>query len=326
MCALFPDVVQSETKRRTDYYWEKGLAPPVDKVYIDTHNSIPPSDEYLEDSSHKYDHSRVNLLHTKSNKVWFKAVIVSDNTSNKKFLQIVEDFNTNHSFIACPSFAKIGALYLAINKKLQLLGTKKLKLNINILYEGNILEKHITVREFYACMHNYGEFPVLIKVEVQPVFGASKVKKIAQEIGEAETENSTKNNEENIFGNLESFFDDTDGKPEKVDENVHQDSEKKCEQKTTRRLIKLRRRNKSQSEENSTRMRKESYRNEMILDKMRSMSAEEITDIFEEKELVVLAQPVNLKKFLESPEAKPRKRTSKSGPRSAPAKGIGSID
>ena len=282
-----------ETKRRTNYYWEKGLTPPIDKVYIDTHSSTPPTEHFLK-TANIYDPSRVKQLHLKSNKVWFKAKLLPENTSHKKFLAVADQFNASHSFIACPAFAKFSALYLAISKKLQFLGTLKLKLVIIIKYQGEIVEKDITVREFFACKHKYCDFPVNIDIHVRPVyFGVKRIKTkaVVCEHEDGSLEDSCKN----IFGSMESFFNElddlkTDGSDPEGLQNRKQE---------VIREFNLRKRNKSESEDVRSTWEANSTdgKAEDSIEQMRSLSAEQITQIFHEKELIVEAIPVDLKQF-----------------------------
>ncbi len=185
--------------------------------------------------------------------------------------------------MSCPAYARVGALYIAVNKKLkQLLGSKKLRINFQLFYKERLLERETLVREVYAFLHEYGEFPVKIDIVIQPIYVGIPPKALVfvDSSTQADLESEEADLGSNIFGNLESFFDGVQSSTLEPGTANAADSEVDAPLTDS-------------------------------LDEMNLRSSEEKRRLFDEKELVILANSVDLKKFFKYGCVKPKKLNKK---------------
>lgn len=171
--AVFPDVRDRERAARVAFYWGLGVPPYVDKVYVDSsalNNSQPPPGALKTATADSYDCSRVNRLHTRSNKVWFRTTAVADTSKPNHFSKLLKRFHDNHKYISCPCYIRVGALIVALEKKLKSLSSLTTKFNLALFYKDEKLSPQSSIKDVYFVHHKYGKFPIDITLSIKPVF------------------------------------------------------------------------------------------------------------------------------------------------------------
>ena len=110
--------------------------------------------------------------------MWFKLTAHVDTSKPKHFNKLLRRLHDNHRYISCPCYIRVGALIVALQKKIRSLPSITTKFNLSLYYNKQKLSPDTSMKELYFVHHKYGKFPIDISLYIKPIFqGVPKVSK-----------------------------------------------------------------------------------------------------------------------------------------------------